>query len=72
MRWQREYIQRQERPERPSAEDYNKVHWFLYLVQKSTILTVEETEELRHDALHGKLDEARGKMEECIARRIGL
>lgn len=72
MRGLKQYIQRPERPERPSSEDYNKAHWFLTMVQKSTILTVEEKAQLRHDALHGKLDEARGKMEECIARRIGL
>ena len=69
MRGQREYIQR---PERPSQADYNRAHWFLIQVQKSTILTVEEKTALRYDALHGKLDEARRKMEECIARRIGL
>ena len=70
MRITRQYIDR--RKERPSHADYNAAHWFLMLVQRSTILTVEEKAELRHDALHGKLAEAREKMEQCVAGRSGL
>ena len=66
MRGQREYIQR---PERPSQADYNRAHWFLTMINRATFLTVEEKAELRREALHGKLDEARQKMEECATGR---
>lgn len=70
MRITRQYIDR--RKERPSQEDYNRAHWFLYLVQKSTILSVKEKDELRRDALHGKLAEARQNYEDIVTGRTGL
>lgn len=70
MRITRQYIDR--RKERPSHADYNAAHWFLNMVQRSTVLTAEEKAELRHDALHGKLAEARQRMEECVRGRMGI
>lgn len=59
-------------PERPSHEGYNRAHWFLLQVKGSTILTAKEKAELRHDALHGLLPEARRRMEDIVRERTGI
>ena len=72
MKINRRYIERNRGVDRPSHSDYNEAHYFLIQVNKSTILTQEEKAELRHDALHGKLDEARKRMGDYVYERIGL